>query len=192
MFEEVKQLLFDTLKGAFTRDTERKRTRKIIFWYDAKEEYKELIDELLIDESFKEETEILIYDSNSFWIRYHIEKEELNKNIIIYLPMERPRGNDNDLLDLESSNYDLIFSPDATTMRLKNLGLKDECKKVIKNYDKFFKNKKREKDFKEFDCVKDEDTIDYIITAILLNIKSINPDDILKNIFKTYYEDTKK
>ena len=70
--------------------------------------------------------------------------------------------------------------------------IKDECKKVIKNYDKFFKNKKRENDFKEFDCVKDEDTIDYIITAILLNIKSINPDDILKNIFKTYYEDTKK
>ena len=29
MFDEVKQLLFDTLKGAFTRDTERKRTRKI-------------------------------------------------------------------------------------------------------------------------------------------------------------------
>ena len=192
MFDEVKQLLFDTLKGAFTRDTERKRTRKIIFWYDPKEEYKELVDELLVDESFNKDTEILIYNNNSIWIRYHVEKEELNKNIIIYLPMEKPRGNDNDLLDLESSNYDLMFNPDSTTMRLKNLGLKDECRKVIKSYDKFFNNKKRENDFKEFDCQKDEDNIDYIITAILLNIKSINPDDILKNIVKLYFEDLKK
>ena len=142
MFDEVKQLLFDTLKGAFTRDTERKRTRKIIFWYDAKEEYKELIEELKNDEQVQD-TEILVYDNNSFWIRYHIEKEELNKNIIIYLPIERPKGNDNDLLDLETANYDLMFNPDSTTMRLKNLGLKDECRQVIKTYDKFFNNKKR-------------------------------------------------
>lgn len=191
MFDEVKQLLFDTLKGAFTRDTERKRTRKIIFWYDAKEEYKELIEELKNDDSIQD-TEILVYDNNSFWIRYHIEKEELNKNIIIYLPIERPKGNDNDLLDLETANYDLMFNPDSTTMRLKNLGLKDECRQVIKTYDKFFNNKKRENDFREFDVEKDEDSIDYIITSILLNIKSINPDDILKNIIRLYFEDSKK
>ena len=30
MFEEVKQLLLDTLNGAFSRDSDKKRTRKII------------------------------------------------------------------------------------------------------------------------------------------------------------------
>lgn len=79
MFDEVKELLLATLVGSFTQD--RNRTRKIIFWYDPKEEYRELINELKIDN-----TEIIVYDNNSFWIRYHIEKEELNKNIIIYLP----------------------------------------------------------------------------------------------------------
>ena len=44
MFEEVKELLIATLIGAFTRDSERKRSRKIIFWYDAKQEYQELIE----------------------------------------------------------------------------------------------------------------------------------------------------
>lgn len=188
MFDEVLELLKDTLKGAFSRDTERKRTRKIIFWYDSKQEYENFINELEL-----EDTEIIKYDNNSFWIRYHIEKEELNKNIIIYLPFERKKGIDNDLLDLETSNSDLLFNPDSTTMRLKNLGLTEDCRKIISKYAKFFGNKKREAEFKNFDIdEKNNDNIDLIITAIMLNIKSINEDDILKEIIKYYFEDDKK
>lgn len=188
MFDEVLELLKDTLKGAFSRDTERKRTRKIIFWYDSKQEYLEFVDELELDN-----TEVIKYDNNSFWIRYHIEKEELNKNIIIYLPFERKKGIDNDLLDLESSNSDLLFNPDSTTMRLKNLGLTEDCRAIIKKYSKFFANKKREAEFRNFDVeVKDNDNIDLIVTSIMLNIKSINEDDILKEIVKFYFNDEKK
>ena len=188
MFEEVLELLKDTLNGAFSRDTERKRTRKIIFWYDPKQDYADFINELELDN-----TEIIKYDNNSFWIRYHIEKEELNKNIIIYLPFERKKGIDNDLLDLETANSDLLFNPDSTTMRLKNLGLTEDCRNIINKYAKFFGNKKRENEFKNFDIEeKDNDNIDLIITAILLNIKSINEDEILKEILKCYYEDQKK
>ena len=188
MFDEVLELLKDTLKGAFSRDTERKRTRKIIFWYDSKQEYQDFINELEL-----EDTEIIKYDNNSFWIRYHIEKEELNKNIIIYLPFERKKGIDNDLLDLETSNSDLLFNPDSTTMRLKNLGLTEDCRNVIKKYAKFFGNKKRETELKNFDIdEKNTDNIDLIITAILLNIKSINEDEILKEIVNYYFEDEKK
>ena len=188
MFDEVLDLLKDTLNGDFSRDTERKRTRKIIFWYDPKQEYTDFINELEL-----ENTEVIKYDNNSFWIRYHIEKEELNKNIIIYLPFERKKGIDNDLLDLETANSDLLFNPDSTTMRLKNLGLNEECRNIIKKYTKFFGNKKRESEFKNFDIeVKDNDNIDLIVTAILLNIKSINEDEILKEIIKDYYEDKKR
>lgn len=188
MFDEVLELLKDTLNGAFSRDTERKRTRKIIFWYDPKQDYADFINELELDN-----TEIIKYDDNSFWIRYHIEKEELDKNIIIYLPFERKKGIDNDLLDLETANSDLLFNPDSTTMRLKNLGLTEDCRNIINKYAKFFGNKKRENEFKNFDIEeKDNDNIDLIITAILLNIKSINEDEILKEILKCYYEDQKR
>ena len=188
MFDEVLELLKDTLNGAFSRDTERKRTRKIIFWYDPKQDYADFINELELDN-----TEIIKYDNNSFWIRYHIEKEELNKNIIIYLPFERKKGIDNDLLDLETANSDLLFNPDSTTMRLKNLGLTEDCRNIINKYTKFFGNKKRENEFKNFDIEeKDNDNIDLIITAILLNIKSINEDEVLKEILKCYYEDQKR
>lgn len=188
MFDEVLELLKDTLNGAFSRNTERKRTRKIIFWYDPKQDYADFINELKLDN-----TEIIKYDNNSFWIRYHIEKEELNKNIIIYLPFERKKGIDNDLLDLETANSDLLFNPDSTTMRLKNLGLTEDCRNIINKYAKFFGNKKRENEFKNFDIEeKDNDNIDLIITAILLNVKSINEDEILKEMLKCYYEDQKR
>ncbi len=188
MFDEVLELLKDTLKGAFTRDSEKARKRKIIFWYDSKQEYQDFINELEL-----EDTEIIKYDNNSFWIRYHIEKEELNKNIIIYLSFERKKSIDNDLLDLENSNSDLLFNPDSTTMRLKNLGLTEDCRKVINKYDRFFANKKRETEFKNFDIEdKNNDNIDLIITSIMLGIKSINLDDILKEIIRFYFAEEKK
>ena len=188
MFDEVLELLKDTLKGAFTRDSEKERKRKIIFWYDPKEEYLDFVNELEL-----EDTEVIKYDNNSFWIRYHIEKEELDKNIIIYLPFDRKKGIDNDLLDLETSNNDLLFNPDSTTMRLKNLGLTEDCRKVINKYAKFFDNKKRETEFKNFDIDdKNNDNIDLIITSIMLGIKSINEDEILKRIIRFYFAEEKK
>ena len=187
MFEEVKELLISMLNSSFSATSEKGRNRKIIFWYDSKKDYEELLEELELND-----TEIIKYDNNSLWIRYHIEKEELNKNIVIYLPFERQKGINNELLDIETANSDLLFNPDSTTMRLKNLGLSDECRVVIKKYDRFFNNKTREKDFKEFDIEKDSENIDYIVTSILLGIKSINIDDIIKNIIKIYYDDEKK
>ena len=187
MFEEVKELLISMLNSSFSATSEKSRNRKIIFWYDAKKDYEELLDELEF-----EDTEIIKFNNNSLWIRYHIEREELNKNIVIYLPFDRQKGINNDLLDLETANSDLLFNPDSTTMRLKNLGLSDDCRVVIKKYDRFFNNKTRESEFKEFDIEKDSDNIDYIVTSVLLGIKSINIDDIIKNIIRVYYDDKKK
>lgn len=188
MFEKEKELLNDTLNNPFSRDSERKRTRKIVFWYDPKESYSELLPELQFDN-----TEIIKYDNNSFWIRYHIEKEELNKNILIYLPFDKPSSINNDLLDLETANKDYILNIDSTTMKIKNLKLTNDERNVIKKYNKFFNNKKRETDFIEFDIDdKNSNNIDLIITAILVNLKTINEDDILKNIVKLYFEDEKK
>ena len=63
MFEEVKELLISYLSSSFTAISERGRNRKIIFWYDAKKDYEELLDELEL-----EDTEIIKYENNSLWI----------------------------------------------------------------------------------------------------------------------------
>ena len=180
--EEVINHLKEILYNPFNREDEKSRTRKIIFWYDSKKEYESTIDELELDN-----TEIIKYDKNSFWIRYHIEREELSKNIIIYFPFDRRNNLDNDLLDLEVSNSDLIFNPDMVSIKLRSLGLKSECRPLIIKYEKFFANNKRLIEFKNFDIEKNANNFDLIVTSILLKIKTINEDEILKEIIKSYY-----
>lgn len=192
MDDSVKQLLIDTINKQFTADSQRGRTRKIIFWYDGKQEYSDSIDEL--EPLLKENNTILIkYDNNSFWIRDYIEHEETEKNIVIYFNFDRPKGLENNLLDIESYNKDFIFNPDMTSMRLAELELPEECREIIKKYAKFFKNKKREEEFKNFEVEnKDNSNIDYIVTAVLLESKSINEEDLLKEFIKMYFDDDKK
>ena len=72
MSDEVKELLISMISSPNTKD----RKRKIIFWYDPKEEYLEYVNDLVFDDN----TELIIYKDNSFKIRYHIEVEELNKD----------------------------------------------------------------------------------------------------------------
>ena len=191
MDEAVVNLLETYIKNGYTSDTKRMRKRKIIFWYDETEEYKELVQELIQNNTL-DNTEIIIYDNNSIEIRYHVEKEETEKNIVIYCPFKKKKGVENNLLDLESYNEDLIFNPDLTTMKLKDLNLPDDCRQIVKKYMKFFKNKKRIADFNSFDFEKDKKNIDFIVTACILNIKSIEKDDILKAIISSYIKDTKR
>lgn len=180
--EEVINHLKEILYNPFNREDERSRTRKIIFWYDPKKEYESIIDELELDN-----TEIIKYDKNSFWIRYHIEREELSKNIIIYFPFDRRNNLDNDLLDLEVSNSDLVFNPDMVNIKLRSLGLKNEFRPLIIKYEKFFANNKRLIEFKNFDIEKNVNNFDLVVTSVLLKIKTINEDEILKEIIKSYY-----
>lgn len=183
MNEDVQGLLVQFLLQNNTRD----RKRKIIFWYDEKQEYSEDLDSIVLSD-----TEIIKYDSNSFWIRYHVEKEIPEKNVLIYLPFARKKGLDNELLDMESENEDYIFNPDSTTMRINNLGLTNEERSIIKKYERFFKDKKREQRFKEFEIdVKDNSNIDIIVTACLLNLKTISVDEIIKSIIINSFEDEK-
>lgn len=180
--EEVINHLKEILYRPFNREDEKSRTRKIIFWYDPKKEYESTIDKLELDN-----TEIIKYDKNSFWIRYHIEREELSKNIIIYFPFDRRNNLDNDLLDLEVSNSDLIFNPDMVNIKLRSLGLKNEFRPLIIKYEKFFANNKRLIEFKNFDIEKNINNFDLVVTSVLLKIKTINEDEILKEIIKSYY-----
>lgn len=186
MNDEVKGLLLEALLHENTNH----RNRKIIFWYDPNKVYTELIEELTNDTNIKD-TEIIKYCDNSNWIRYHIEKEDPNKNIIVYLPINKPDNRDNYLLDLQSYNADYIFNPDSTTMTLKGLGLNEDCRDAVKRNEKFFNNQKREVKFREFEIDKTKENIDFIIMSIILGIKSIKIEDILKSIIVAYYDKEK-
>lgn len=189
---DAKNLLLDLINNKEI-NKKKKMNRKIIFWYDYEKKYEKVIDKIK-KEIDNTENEILIYKENSFWIRYHIEIEEPTKNFIIYFADKRPdEDTQNDLLDLETtSGYELMFNPDNITKIIIELGLTDENRKIIEENEKFFGNQERRKKFKEFEGIKNNSTINYIITAILLGSKSTNVDDLIKNIIKLYFEDENK
>ena len=130
MSDEVKELLLSLINQPNTKS----RNRKIIFWYDPSKEYTDSIDDLITSDNI----ELIKYKENSFWIRYHIEKEVPDKDIIIYFDSERKKGVENPLLDLETSNSDFIFNPDKTTMLLSELNLDNDMYDIVKNNEKFF------------------------------------------------------
>lgn len=190
-YSDAKDLLLDLINNSEINH-KKALNRKIIFWYDGQKKYTSVIDKIK-QEINNENNEIIIYQKNSFWIRYHIEIEEPNKNFVIYFDTNRPLDQENDLLDLEtSSGYELSFNPDNTTKIIVELGLTDSNRSIIEENEKFFANQDRRKKFKEFECEKNNSTINYIITAILLGIKSVNADDLMKNIIKIYLSDETK
>lgn len=190
-YSDAKDLLIDLINNQELNEKKQLK-RKIIFWYDGQKKYENVIDKIK-KEIDNNNNEIIIYKNNSFAIRYYIEIENPNKNFVIYFPSNRPQDAQNDLLDLEtSSGYELNFNPDSTTKIIVELGLNDSNRKIIEENEKFFGNQERRKKFKEFECEKNNSTINYIITAILLGIKSVNSDDLMKNIIRIRFEDKAK
>ena len=166
--------------------------RRVIFWYDSDREYSKVIDRIS-EELSNNDIEVIQYENNSFKIRYRIEIEEPNKNFVIYFPFMRKSPIENDLLDLEESyGYESYFNPDNTTKIIVELGLSDDNRSIIQENKKFFGNQIRRDKFKEFDSPKNNATINHITTAICLGSKNINEDDLIKQIFKTYYLEKNK
>ena len=134
MNNQEKDLLFSLID---IHDNDRQR--KIIFWYDEKRDYEEIVSsEEFLNELEEKNTELIKFDNNSIWIRYYIEMKEFDKNIIIYIPYPEKNNIENPLLDLEVENKNYIFSPDRTSILLKEYGLPSNCRDIIKKHSKDF------------------------------------------------------
>ena len=194
------QLLDDYLNGKNRNSFDIiANNRKIIIWYDKNKEYKELV-ESIINGSYTDElsdkiknAKFYIYENNSIEIRYNIEILDETKDIVIYLPFDRPSAKDNNyLLDIESFNYDYIFIPDNTTIKLNEYSLSIDCKNVLEEYKLFFRDKKREAKFKDrINSDMNPQDVERVIISIILGIDNTTDDAILKSYIKSYYEDRK-
>ncbi len=194
------QLLDDYLNGKNRNSFDSmSQKRRIIIWYDKNKEFKDLV-ESIIDNSYAEEltdkiknAKFYLYDNNSIEIRYNIEILDEINDIVIYLPFERPAAKDNNyLLDIESFNYDYIFIPDNTTIKLNEYSLSIDCKNVLEEYKLFFRDKKREAKFKDrINSDMNPQDVERVIISIILGIDNTTDDAILKSYIKSYYEDRK-
>ncbi len=98
---EIKKILDENMNKELSNG----RQRNIIFWYDEESEFIDDIEELKLENAKK----IFLNKSNSFYIKYLLEKEDVVSNYLIYSSGPKPAPRENWLLDIEK--YSEVFLP---------------------------------------------------------------------------------
>jgi uncharacterized protein (TIGR02687 family) len=160
---EIKKILEENLN----REPSNGKIRNIVFWYDGESEFVEDIKGLEL-----ENAKILhLTDNNKLYIKYLLEKEDVESNYLIYSPKPRPVPRENWLLDIEK--YSEEFSTDKATAIMRDLGVKDETlRNVFKKYIKFFGNKERYGRFVSYNIeTYTEEKIDIAVLSTLCKLQ---------------------
>ena len=186
--EKIKKML----EYRFNLVVEFPKKRRIIFWYDDKKEFKEIINDLnlenvkilTIDKGTNRRGDVI--NTNLFKIKYTLEYLDPNSNYLIYSEYPKPADNENYLIDIEK--YSEYFVADKSALIIEELGL-DRLNysliEVIKNNMDFFANKERKekllKILKELDKVDARD-LKLSILAVSVGVKNIDICEIIKAI----------
>lgn len=182
----------EMLEYRFRLTTELPQKRHIIFWYDSKKEFKDLIDELnLTDVKIIKLTKSVdkkgeaIY-TNIFKTKYTLEVIDTESNYLIYSEYPRAIDSENYLLDIEK--YSEFFEADKSAMIVEELKL-DRTNyrfgEIIREYSSFFANKeRREKLIKLIENPEslDDEEFKLSILTVISGAKTVDILEILKNI----------
>lgn len=124
--------------------------RKIIFWYDPPENFKDDISSDSYDCC-----KVLFCDKNEFAIKKTIEHDDPETNFLVYIPAEKPADSENWLLDILMYSEEYYADTVALTMRRMNLTNTD-LRRVIEWHSKFFDAESRTKKLSNYVTVNDE------------------------------------
>lgn len=136
---------------------------------------------------------IHLNDNNRFYIKYLLEKEDIESNYLIYSPNPKPLPRENYLLDIEKYSGN-EFSTDKATLIMRDFGVKDESlRNVFKKYIKFFGNKERYKRFSSYKITDyAEEKIDIAVLSCLCKLNMPDFDMVLKILFIEQTKDESK
>ena len=182
----------EMLEYRFSLTTELPQKRHIIFWYDSKKEFKDLIDDLNLTDvkiikltkSIDKKGEVIY--TNIFKTKYTLEVIDTKSNYLIYSEYPRAIDSENYLLDIEK--YSEFFEADKSAMIVEELKLDRTNYKfgeIIREYSSFFANKeRREKLIKLIENPEflDEEEFKLSILTVISGAKTIDILEILKNI----------
>ena len=163
--------------------------RRIVTWYDEDGKNIEYLDDIkqaLAAEGI--DVEMVVYDDNPLFVRYHVLHEVADENVIIYHPSEQPEKVHNQLLDIELANSGDVFIPDESTLVLNSLGLSDSFRATVKNNLRFFSSQKRTRDVKKLLPVSDPSGLRMAIYASLFDAGDQRLEQVLVAIFVKYHE----
>ena len=182
----------EMLEYRFSLTTELPQKRHIIFWYDSKKEFKDLIDELnltnvkiiKLTKSVDKKGEAIY--TNIFKTKYTLEVIDTESNYLIYSEYPRAIDSENYILDIEK--YSEFFEADKSAMIVEELKLDRTNYKfgeIIREYSSFFANKeRREKLIKIIENPKslDDEEFKLSILTTISGAKTVDILEILKNI----------
>ncbi len=157
--------------------------RKIIFWYDAPQNFKEDI----LNDTFAN-CKVLICDQNEFEIKKTIEHDDLTSNFLIYIPAERPTDTENWLLDILM--YGEEYYADTVALTMRRLGVSNtDLRKIIETHVKFFDNEARTKKLKTYITVNNETSVDELRIAMMAVLTKAQANTIESILTELVFED---
>lgn len=121
--------------------------RRIIFWHDEDQSFKEMIDEFVIPD-----VKILkLTGSNNFYAKMLLSEEDTTSNYLVYNQISYNDIRDNWLLDIEC--YSEEFRAYLLSMRMDEFGIPSSAslRKAMKLYSRFFDNQGRVAKLKALD-----------------------------------------
>jgi uncharacterized protein (TIGR02687 family) len=147
---------------------------RILIWFDAEKAFTEVYEALELSDTKK-----LTVNGNEFETKVRVLHQEPKQKFILYLPKEKPKNEENWLLDIELAHH--VYHTDQEALYLQEVGLGYHYKDWIRNHILFFKNKERVAAFTKI--AKEEDG-DYLLTLKLLQVifgaKTISFNEILR------------
>lgn len=187
-----KEKIKEMLEERFQATPAYPRKRHILFWYDGKKAFQDIVDELHFDrvkilrlqKGVNRNGEEI--DTNLFKIKYTLEILDPDSHYLIYSANPRPSKHENYLLDIES--YSDFFEADKSSMLVDDFGFdrkNDEIHNTIQEYSEFFASKERREKLRkllEHPSHTSEQELKLSILAVIVGSKTVDLQEILKNI----------
>ena len=155
---------------------------RIILWYDDKEELREEFQSLRIEGVTSIEVK-----NDELGLKYRILRQERDRKFLLYFPYDRPKDEDNWLLDVLLANHQ--FHTDLSSTVLRDLGLSYDRKALVERHHLFFKASSRKGALAK--AINPDDTDGTIRYKMLAVVCSCSPklEDILLKLFAQLAED---
>ena len=168
----------DTLRERFFEQEQR-----LIFWYDAKAEFTDVVSKLAIDEVIIWRLDV----RGQLETKIELERTNPEQKYLLYAPHPKPENADNWLLDLLL--YSDEFSADRASVLLNELGLSGNpaLTEHLALRGDFFKSKARSTRFKELVEVQDdENLLDLKILTVLTRASYASVEEILLTLLNSF------
>lgn len=151
--------------------------RRIIFWYDEDEEFKDSIADLELDNA----KIAVLTGNNNFAVKKLLAVDDTTSNYLVYCPFLYDKPEKNWLLDVQL--YSEEFRADLISIWLDEMGISPtpEMRKQVKAYSKFFRAKGR----RDKIALQNPDVpgkLHLAIMGVLCNLKNVTPASIIKEV----------